>query len=71
VGLEYALLFGWDKLELVRGKTRCAFPFVTRELAELHLSAWMETLCRWKGVNAPALSVPSGRNCKVQAAGLC
>src|SRR5262249_35471914 len=68
-GLEYALLFGWDKLELDRGRTRCAFPFSSRELAELHLAEWMETLCRWKGLSAPPPSFTSGKNCKIEAAG--
>src|SRR5712692_7566540 len=68
-GLEYALLFGWDKLELDRGRTRCAFPFSSRELAELHLANWTETLCRWKGLNAAPPTITNGRNCKFEAGG--
>jgi hypothetical protein len=51
-GLEYALLFGVpkNKPELIDGRTRCAFPFLKREMAEAHFAAWTETLRRWKGV---------------------
>jgi Uma2 family endonuclease len=57
-GLEYALLFGVpkNKPELIDGQTRCAFPFLNREQAEAHLTAWVETLCRWKQIaTAPAV----------------
>lgn len=49
-GLEYALLFGIpkNKVEILDGKSRCAFPFLVREEAEAHLTAWAETLGRWK-----------------------
>src|SRR5262245_49397661 len=66
-GLEYALLFGWDKLELADGKTRCAFPFLSRELGELHLAEWTRTLARWKGLRSPPPIRPSGTNLKVEA----
>lgn len=51
-GLEYALLFGLpnNKLELIDGRTRCAFPFRTRQEGEAHLDDWTETLCRWKSI---------------------
>ncbi len=68
-GLEYALLFGWDKLELADGKTRCAFPFLTRELGELHLNEWAQTLARWKGLNSCPPIRPTGKSLKVEAAG--
>jgi Uma2 family endonuclease len=68
-GLEYALLFGWDKLELVKGKTRCAFPFSTRELAELHFTDWWETLCHWKGWNVPLPNLMATKNYRVESAG--
>ncbi|HEY7309796.1 MAG TPA: Uma2 family endonuclease [Gemmataceae bacterium] len=61
-GLEYALLFGLpnNKLELFHGRTRCAFPFLTREEGEAHLEAWTETLCRWKNIAAKP-AVQKGR----------
>jgi hypothetical protein len=51
-GLEYALLFGVpnNKLELIKGRSRLAFPFLSREQAEAHFENWTEALCRWKGV---------------------
>jgi hypothetical protein len=54
-GLEYALLFGVpnNKLELIHGRSRCAFPFLDRQQAEAHLADWVETLCRWQGVAQP------------------
>jgi hypothetical protein len=44
-GLEYALLFGVpkNKPELIRGRTRCAFPFLERQQAEAHFTHWIET----------------------------
>ncbi len=70
-GLEYALLFGvpGNKLELMDGKSRCAFPFLDRAEAEAHFTAWIETLCRWKGV-ADRPAVRKGpRTWEVEAAG--
>lgn len=54
-GLEYALLFGVpnNKLELLEGKSRCAFPFRQRSDAEAHFTAWIDTLCRWKTITDP------------------
>ncbi len=51
-GLEYALLFGIpnNKLELIYGRSRCAFPFLEREQAEAHFTDWIATLCRWQQV---------------------
>src|SRR5262249_8346633 len=50
--LEYLLLFGvpGNKLELLDGRSRWAFPFLDRQQAEAHFADWIETLCRWKGV---------------------
>jgi hypothetical protein len=62
------LLFGWEKLELADGKSRCAFPFSSRELAEFHLAEWTQTLTRWKGLTTPP-AIPRGKNSKVEAAG--
>ncbi len=54
-GLEYALLFGVpnNKLELIEGRSRCAFPFRDRPTAENHFAAWTQTLCRWKSITHP------------------
>lgn len=54
-GLEYLLLFGLpkNKLEVLSGKTRCVFPFLTRTEAEAHFAAWLEHLARWRGVSLP------------------
>ncbi len=57
-GLEYALLFGVpnNKLELIDGRSRCAFPFRSREQAEAHFAEWSDTLRHWKGVRTtPAI----------------
>lgn len=55
-GLEYALFFGVpsNKLELINGYSRWAFPFVSRDEAEAHFGQWLETLGRWKQVDKPA-----------------
>ena len=51
-GLEYALFFGVpdNKVELLDGTSRWAFPFTNREQAEFHFESWLDTLCRWKKV---------------------
>jgi Uma2 family endonuclease len=56
-GLEYALLFGVpnNKLELIDGRSRWAFPFLRREEAEAHFAEWVATLCHWRGVESPAV----------------
>ena len=48
-GLEYPLLFGLPsgKLELSEGRSRCVFPFRTRDEGEAHLADWLQTLRRW------------------------
>ncbi len=70
-GLEYPLLFGLpeNKLELIQGRTYCAFPFLEREQAEAHLLAWRDTLCRWKAVSPPARVRKGARVWRVEAAG--
>jgi len=54
-GLEYALFFGVpeNKLELIHGTSRWAFPFLSRAEAESHFQEWLETLRRWKQVEPP------------------
>jgi hypothetical protein len=54
-GLEYALFFGVPngKLELIRGTSRWAFPFLSRDEGEAHFHHWLETFRRWKQVDAP------------------
>ena len=49
------MLFGVpsNKWELLRGRIRWAFPFLTRNAAESHFEAWLDTLCRWRGVTEP------------------
>jgi len=53
--LEYLLLFGppENKLELMRGRTPCSFPFLDRAEADAHFAAWARTLARWQGVVDP------------------
>ncbi len=52
-GLEYALFFGVpnNKLELIHGASRWAFPFLSRAEAEMHFEQWLETCRRWKQVD--------------------
>src|SRR5438552_3941239 len=63
-GLEYALFFGVpdNKLELLDGGSRWAFPFATREIAEAHYQCWLETFCRWKQVD-PVPAIRKSRKC--------
>lgn len=68
-GLEYALLFGAEKLELDDGQTRCAFPFRSREQAELHFEDWIDTLCRWKGISERPKTLVEARRWRVEAEG--
>src|SRR5688572_6508368 len=62
LGLEYVLLFGLpgNKLEVLDGRTRCSCPFLDRGAAEAHYRHWLETLCRWKGID----KVPPTRQTK-------
>jgi Uma2 family endonuclease len=50
--LEYALLFGVpnNKWELLKGRFRCACPFLDRATGEAHFAEWTDTLCRWQQV---------------------
>jgi hypothetical protein len=52
-GLEYALFFGVpsNKVELIHGTSRWAFPFLSRAEAETHFEQWLETFRRWKQVD--------------------
>lgn len=52
-GLEYALFFGVpsNKVELIDGMCRWAFPFDSRAEGEAHFEQWLETLRRWKQVH--------------------
>ena len=54
-GLEYALFFGVpsNKLELIDGASRWAFPFSNRADGEAHFQHWLETFRRWKQVQSP------------------
>ncbi len=54
-GLEYALFFGVpsNKIELIHGTARWAFPFLSRDEAEAHFQDWLETFRRWKQVDVP------------------
>jgi hypothetical protein len=69
-GLEYALTFGVPgKLELDDGRTRCAFPSLSREKSELLLADWSAALCRWKGLpEGPSLRAGLAAG-KVEAGG--
>src|SRR5262245_44908914 len=69
-GLEYPLLFGIpkNKPELIDGRTRCAFTFADRAQSEAHFAAWVEALCRWKGVPTPQPRLED-RSRVVEAAG--
>src|SRR5690349_20221321 len=58
-GLEYALFFGvpGNKLELINGTSRWAFPFLSRAEGEAHFQEWLDTLRRWKRfTDGPAVS---------------
>jgi hypothetical protein len=71
-GLEYALFFGVpsNKLELINGFSHWSFPFASRELAEAHFTAWLETLCRWKQIEPPPAVRKSRRRWQARFAGI-
>ena len=54
-GLEYALFFGVpnNKLELIDGTSRWAFPFLSRVEGEVHFQQWLETLRCWSRWTSP------------------
>lgn len=70
-GLEYALLFGVpnNKLELIQGQSRCAFPFRDRAAAEKHFAGWAETICRWKAIDHPPRVRKKGQSRIFEGAG--
>jgi Uma2 family endonuclease len=53
--LEYFLLFGIpdNKIELIKGRSRWAFPFRSRDEAESHFTHWLEAVARWKQAEVP------------------
>jgi Uma2 family endonuclease len=53
-GLECALFFGVpdNKVELLGGTSRWAFPFASRTESEAHFEQWLETIRRWKQVES-------------------
>jgi Uma2 family endonuclease len=71
-GLEYALFFGVpeNKVELIDGKSRWAFPFLSRDEGEAHFQHWLETLRRWKQVESTTPVRKSDGNWQVDVAGI-
>jgi hypothetical protein len=71
-GLEYALLFGipGNKIELIRGRSRWAFPFARRELAEAHFANWLDNLARWKQVSPTPAVRKAGDRWKARVGGI-
>jgi Uma2 family endonuclease len=71
-GLEYALLFGvpGNKIELMRGRSRWAVPFLNRDEAEAHFTSWLETLVRWKQLDEWPKVRKSARRWKAEVAGI-
>src|SRR5437762_1470819 len=53
--LEQALFFGVpdNKIELIEGMSRWAFPFGSRADGQAHFQAWLETIRQWKQVKKP------------------
>jgi Uma2 family endonuclease len=60
--LEYLLLFGppENKLELIDGKTPCAFPFLDRQSADFHFQRWAATLSKWQRLADPPARIVDG-----------
>jgi hypothetical protein len=71
-GLEYALFFGvpGNKLELINGTPRWAFPFASRADGEAHIQHWLETFRRWKQVETPTPIRKSAGRWQVQINGM-
>jgi Uma2 family endonuclease len=71
-GLEYALFFGVpsNKIELIHGVSRWAFPFLDRDEAEAHFHDWLETFRRWKKVDSPLRVAKGKRRWMVNVAGI-
>ena len=49
--LEYLFLFGVpdNKWEILSGRSRWAFPFLDRNVAEAHFALWSNAIQRWRG----------------------
>lgn len=71
-GLEYALFFGvpGNKIELIRGTSRWAFPFLSCADAEAHFQDWLQTIQRWKQAESSDPVRESNGNWKVEIAGI-
>src|SRR6266851_3959262 len=71
-GLEYALFFGVpnNKLELIDGTSRWAFPFLSRAEGEVHFQQWLKTFRRWKQVEVPTPIRKSTRSWQVEVSGI-
>lgn len=71
-GLEYAMVFGVpdNKVELLEGGSRWAFPFKSREQAELHFEAWLDTFCRWKQLDRRPTIRKSAKRWQAKFAGI-
>jgi Uma2 family endonuclease len=70
--LEHALYFGVpdNKIELLEGGSRWAFPFASRAEGEAHFHAWFETIRRWKQVSGPTRIRKTGENWKAVIHGI-
>ncbi|HUY36306.1 MAG TPA: Uma2 family endonuclease [Pirellulales bacterium] len=71
-GLEYALFFGVpeNKLELIDGSSRWAFPFSSRDEGEAHFQQWLETFRRWKQVETPTPVRKSAGRWRAEVSGI-
>lgn len=71
-GLEHALYFGVpdNKIELLEGGSRWAFPFASRKESEAHFHAWIETIRPWKQVKKPTPIRKSGETWKANVNGI-
>lgn len=71
-GLEYALFFGvpGNKLELIDGTSRWAFPFLSRAEGETHFQQWLEIFRRWKQVETPTPIRKSDGNWHAEVSGI-
>lgn len=70
--LDYALYFGVpdNKIELLEGGSRWAFPFGNREDAEAHFQTWLQTVRRWKQIKKATPIRKTGEYWKVNLDGI-